>query len=164
MWVQRARRDFSVGSKACFDRWGLRVCARARKAASVAKAREYFSSYVRPEGRTLQQPEALKRACEYPEGEPQVPRLRCAPVGMTILWRGAKYFSLKFLRAQQNCHPDRRSHGRAGPPKVMKNGSCSATTLPGSAISPLVIPTGAQRSGGTCGSAVLAWKCFFAGA
>jgi hypothetical protein len=31
-----------------------------------------------------------------------------------------------------------------GPPKAMKNGSCSATTLPGSAISPLVIPTGAD--------------------
>jgi hypothetical protein len=26
--------------------------------------------------------------------------------------------------------------------------------------SPLVIPTGAQRSGGTCGSAALSWKCF----
>jgi hypothetical protein len=47
-----------------------------------------------------------------------------------------------------------------GPPKAMKNGSCSATTLPGSAISPLVIPTEAQRSGGTCGSAVPPWKCF----
>jgi hypothetical protein len=25
---------------------------------------------------------------------------------------------------------------------------------------PLVIPTGAQRSGGTCGLAVFSWKCF----
>ena len=30
----------------------------------------------------------------------------------------------------------------------------------GSASLPLVIPTGAQRSGGTCGSAALPWKCF----
>jgi hypothetical protein len=35
-----------------------------------------------------------------------------------------------------------------GPPKVMKNGFRSATSLPGSAPLPLVIPTGAQRSGG----------------
>jgi hypothetical protein len=33
----------------------------------------------------------------------------------------------------------------------MKNGSCSATALPGSAISPFVISTGAQRSGEICG-------------
>jgi hypothetical protein len=30
---------------------------------------------------------------------------------------------------------------------VMRNGSCSATTLPGSAALPFVISTGAQRSG-----------------
>jgi hypothetical protein len=34
-----------------------------------------------------------------------------------------------------------------GPPKVMKNGSNSATTLPGSTALPFVISTGAQRSG-----------------
>jgi hypothetical protein len=34
-----------------------------------------------------------------------------------------------------------------GPPKVMKNGSYSATTLPGSTDLPFVISTGAQRSG-----------------
>ena len=33
------------------------------------------------------------------------------------------------------------------PPKVMKNGFCSATTLNGSAALPFVISTGAQRSG-----------------
>jgi hypothetical protein len=32
-------------------------------------------------------------------------------------------------------------------PKVMKNGSCSATTLSGSASLPFVVSTGAQRSG-----------------
>jgi hypothetical protein len=79
----------------------------------------------------------------------------------------------------------------------VKNGSHSATTLPGSAALPFVIPTGAypdfllraanddhvmrlsveraacrsskprvstgnsgERSGGTCGLAVLSWKCF----
>jgi hypothetical protein len=54
--------------------------------------------------------------------------------------------------------------GASGPPKVMRNGSCSATTLLGRAIFPLVIPTGAQRSGGTCGSAVPSWECFSTGA
>src|SRR6202161_4224475 len=40
------------------------------------------------------------------------------------------------------CHLDRRSHGPSGPPKAMKNGSCSATTLNGSAALPFVISTG----------------------
>jgi hypothetical protein len=55
---------------------------------------------------------------------------------------------------------DRRSHGPQGPPKLKKNGTYSATALPGSAIPPLVIPTEAQRSGGTRGSAALSWICF----
>src|SRR5580693_2459010 len=40
-----------------------------------------------------------------------------------------------------------------GPPKAMKNGSCSATTLNGSAALPFVISTGApkERSGEICG-------------
>jgi hypothetical protein len=38
-----------------------------------------------------------------------------------------------------------------GPPKVMNNGSCSATAVPGSAALPFVISTGAQRSGEICG-------------
>src|ERR1700735_2023459 len=40
-----------------------------------------------------------------------------------------------------------------GPPKVMKNGACSATTLNGSAALPFVISTGApkERSGEICG-------------
>ena len=33
-----------------------------------------------------------------------------AALGMTILSRG-KYFPLKLLRSQQNCHPDRSSKG-----------------------------------------------------
>ena len=41
-----------------------------------------------------------------------------------------------------------------GPPKVMKNGSCSATTVAGSAALPFVTSTGAQRSGEICGSTV----------
>jgi hypothetical protein len=40
-----------------------------------------------------------------------------------------------------------RSHGPLGPPKLMKSGSCSATSLSGSAALPFVISTGAQRSG-----------------
>jgi hypothetical protein len=47
-----------------------------------------------------------------------------------------------------------------GPPKVMKNGSYSATTLSGSTALPFVISTEAQRSGEICGSAVLSWECF----
>src|ERR1700729_4073129 len=40
-----------------------------------------------------------------------------------------------------------------GPPKVMKSGSCSATTVAGSAALPFVISTGApkERSGEICG-------------
>jgi hypothetical protein len=37
------------------------------------------------------------------------------------------------------------------PTKVMKNGSCSATTLSGNTTLPFVISTGAQRSGEICG-------------
>ena len=53
-----------------------------------------------------------------------------------------------------------RNHGPLGPPKVMKNGTCSATTVPASAALPFVISTEAQRSGEICGSAVPPWKCF----
>src|ERR1700677_3515284 len=53
-----------------------------------------------------------------------------------------------------------------GPPKVMKNGFCAATTLNGSAALPFVISTGApkERSGEICVPAVLSWECFSAGA
>ena len=47
-----------------------------------------------------------------------------------------------------------------GPPKLMKNGSCSATTVDGGTALPFVISTEAQRSGEICGSAVPSWKCF----
>ena len=40
----------------------------------------------------------------------QVPPLRFAPVGMTILLQG-QVFSLKPLGTQQNCHPDRSEPG-----------------------------------------------------
>jgi hypothetical protein len=43
--------------------------------------------------------------------------------------------------------------GPAGPPKLMKNGSCLATTVAGSAALPFVISTGApkERSAEICG-------------
>src|SRR5271156_1283331 len=53
-----------------------------------------------------------------------------------------------------------RSHGPLGPPKVMKNGSCTATTVDGGTALPFVISTGAQRSGEICGSVVRSWECF----
>ena len=37
------------------------------------------------------------------------------------------------------------------PTQAMKNGSCSATAVAGSAALPFVISTGAQRSGEICG-------------
>jgi hypothetical protein len=47
-----------------------------------------------------------------------------------------------------------------GPPKVMKNGSCSATTVDGGTALPFVISTEAQRSGEICGLAALFGECF----
>ena len=59
-------------------------------------------------------------------------------VRMTILSRGVKYFSLKLLRAQQNCHPDRSggtcgffsgfSHSFFGPLRSAKNRTASLPT------------------------------------
>jgi hypothetical protein len=46
------------------------------------------------------------------------------------------------------------------PTRGDKNGSYSATTLPGSTALPFVISTEAQRSGEICGSAILSWECF----
>jgi hypothetical protein len=48
-----------------------------------------------------------------------------------------------------------------GPPKAMKKGSCSATTLNGSAALPFVISTGAQRSGEICGASGPSLGMFF---
>ena len=42
----------------------------------------------------------------------------------------------------------------------MKNGFCSATTLPRGTALPFVISTEAPRSEEICGSAVFSWKCF----
>jgi hypothetical protein len=49
--------------------------------------------------------QGLKRPREYRGKKPQVPPLRCAPVGMTILSRG-QVFLAEALAAQQNCHPE----------------------------------------------------------
>jgi hypothetical protein len=52
-----------------------------------------------------------------------------------------------------------RAFGQAfGPPKVMKNGSCSATTVDGGTALPFVISTGAQWRD-LCVDAV-SWECF----
>ena len=49
------------------------------------------------------------------------------------------------------------------PPKAMKSGSCSATTVAGSAALPFVISTGApkERSGEICGVSGPFLKMFF---
>ncbi len=47
------------------------------------------------------------------------------------------------------------------PTQADENQLLFSNDSPGSTALPLVIPTGAQRSGGTCGSAVLCWKCVF---
>ena len=46
------------------------------------------------------------------------------------------------------------------PTQADENQHLFSNHSPGSTALPLVIPTGAQRSGGTCGSAALSWKCF----
>jgi hypothetical protein len=53
-------------------------------------------------------------------------------------------------------------HGPVGPPKLMKNGSCSATTVARSAALPFVISTGApkERSGEICGFSGPFLGCF----
>jgi hypothetical protein len=97
----------------------------------------------------------------YQRKEPQVPSLRFAPVGMTIL--------LCTQKLQRDIHdPAMKLSSRPeqlwafGPPEVIKNGFCSATILNGSAALPFVISTGApkERSGEICGPAVPSWKCF----
>jgi hypothetical protein len=47
--------------------------------------------------------------------------------------------------------------GGLGADKVMNNGLCSATTVPGSAALAFVISTGAQRSGEICGFSPQPW-------
>jgi hypothetical protein len=46
------------------------------------------------------------------------------------------------------------------PTQADENQLLFSNHTPGSTALPFVIPTGAQRSGGTCGSAPLSWKCF----
>jgi hypothetical protein len=78
------------------------------------------------------------------ERKPQISPLRFAPVEMTkgravmvqIRCQGQKrprLISVWMFFLGNVFRP--RSHGPVGPPKVMKNGRCSATTLPGSAFS-----------------------------
>ena len=58
---------------------------------------------------------------------------------------------------------DRALDGPGSPPKLMKN--ASVRQLPSMNHCPfLVIPTGAKRRGGICGSTDPSWKCFFDGA
>jgi hypothetical protein len=68
---------------------------------------------------------------------------------------GAQWRDLRSAVLSWKCFSTEESWA-FGPPKVMKNGSRSLEPQ----SLPLVIPTGAQRSGGTCGSAALSWKCF----
>ena len=72
----------------------------------------------------------------------------------------AQWRDLRFAVPSWKCFSTEESWA-FGPPKVMKNGSCSATTVDGSTALPFVISTEAQRSGEICGSAVPSWKCFF---
>ena len=50
---------------------------------------------------------AFEKTFQERAAEPQVPPLRFAPVGMTILLRGANYCCVASIRPLQNCHPDR---------------------------------------------------------
>jgi hypothetical protein len=48
--------------------------------------------------------------CENPKKKPQVPPLRYAPVGMTILFEGkwlTRVGEVETSTLQKNCHPDR---------------------------------------------------------
>ena len=102
-----------------------------------------------------------------PSGPPKVMKNGSCSV-TTLPGRTALPFviSTEAKRSGEICGPflemffRQRSHGPSGPPKVMKNGSCSATTLPGRTALPFVISTEAKRSGEICGSAVPSWECF----
>ena len=67
---------------------------------------------------------------------------------------GVKYFTLKLVRTQHNCHPD-RSEAQWRDLRLLQRSRSSLSVrvaiLPESNRPPLVIPTGAKRSGGTCG-------------
>jgi hypothetical protein len=71
----------------------------------------------------------------------------------------AQWRDLRFSGLFVEMFFDRGVMGRE-PTQGDENSFCSATTLPGSTTLPFVIPTGAKRSGGACGSAVSSWKCF----
>ena len=64
---------------------------------------------------------------------------------------GAEWRDLRFQRTFAGNVFRPEESWAFGPPKAMKSGSCSATTLNGSAAHPFVISTGAQRSGEICG-------------
>jgi len=105
--------------------------------------------------------QGLLRGCGIPTKRPQVSPLRYAPVEMTIL------LQLRFRISPGNSesHPQTALSSRleeswaCGPPKVIKNTSSGIHSL-WNRYPFLVIPTGAKRSGGTCGSADPSWRCF----
>ena len=74
-----------------------------------------------------------------PQKKPQIPPLRCAPVGMTILLWIARYFfpreSCDSLATELSSRPE--WSWACGPPKVMKSAFCPATTFHGSVALPL---------------------------
>jgi hypothetical protein len=100
-----------------------------------------------------QKTQGLKRVCAYPGKEPQVPPLRFAPVGMTILSCPHKP-QREILTLPQNCHPDRSAPGFPTShcwqqPRVrlsVVRAACRSSTPRVSTGNP------GERSGGTCGS------------
>ena len=73
---------------------------------------------------------------------PQVPPLRCAPVGMTR-GRGAS--------GESNCRKKAVFIILGGPPMIPPVGMTTIFRCIYSGLYRIVIPTGAKRSGGTCG-------------
>src|ERR1700727_857349 len=78
---------------------------------------------------------------------------------------GAEWRDLRFQRTFAGNVFRPEESWAFGPPKAMKNGSFSATTVGGSAALPFIISTGApkERSGEICGPADLSWECFSTG-
>ncbi len=98
-------------------------------------------------------PQGLKARVSTRE-EPQVPPLRFAPVGMTILSCPQK-LQRKILTPLQNCHPD--WSGPGFPTSALLATTTCATLRKESRIqipnaTGLERKSGAKRSGGTCGS------------
>jgi hypothetical protein len=75
-----------------------------------------------------------------PGEKPQVPPLRFAPVGMTILSRG-QVFLAEALAGTKELSSRPEESWAFGPPKLMKNQLPFSNYSPGSTALPLVIPT-----------------------